>query len=212
MVEQSIGLHCHDIAIMRAECDQNARDIGGGRGFAVGQGVADQDGVIGMASGTANGLAQMLGIGFAHGQAVSAEHGGEIGADAEAREQGFGQSGGLVGANAKWCAAGLEPLKLANNPVIKPGMGVDMRAIIGQKIGVIGRDIDLGIIGFGARKPQSQHGFTAFKRGFLVGNRIKLCAKSGGCETGIGGRDQITAGVGQSAVEIENYTAHDAPF
>ncbi len=91
---------------------------------------------------------------------------------------------------------------------VHDGMGVDVAPIGLKQHRVIAVDRRRVIGTAQLLHPQAEHRPPAAQRGACILGMDQHVALAHVTETGIGGGDQITRGIGQSAVEIENDCLH----
>lgn len=147
-------------------------------------------------------------VGLSDRQGIGPHQRGEQPAHAEQGHQVFGQGFRLVGADPDRDASGPQPLDRVERARIKPRMAVEPGCVMVEEKRKL----------FGHRRlfadlPQtfeskSQHRPPAKEGCGGIGLGVQRAALSQRLETGIGRVDQVAAGIGQGAVQIEDHRPH----
>lgn len=212
MIQQRLGVQIGHRPPRRTKGYQNARDADGGGGFAIGDGIADQDALAHIAAHPLDRGHIGRGIGFARRQCIRPDQRAEQIPHPKSRQQFLRQTLGLVRADAHTDTGGAQTVHRIHRAIIHAGVPVQIAGVMLQKDRMLTVNVTLGKLGQNPLKPKGQHRPPAAKRSRRIRHGVQRRTMPQGIETGIRRVDQIATGIGQRAIKVENHGAHVCPL
>ncbi len=212
MVQQPLRVQVGHRPPRRAECHQNTGDADGGGGFAVGDRIPDQDALAHIAAHPVDRGDIGRGIRLARRQCIRPDERAEQVPHPQARQQFLRQTLGFIRADAHADTRRAQTFDRRNRAVIHAGVPVQIARVIVQKDRMLTVNVAFGELGQDPFEPKGQHRPPPAKGGRRIRHGVQRRAMTQGHETGVRRVDQIAAGIGQRAIEVENHGAHICPL
>ena len=212
MIQQGLGVKIGHRPPRRAECHQNTGDADGGGGLTIRDRVPDQDALTHITAHPVDRGDIGRGVGLARRQCIRPDERTEQVPYPQTRQQILRQTLGLIRADADTDTGRAQTFDRRDRAVIHARMPVQIARVVLQKDRMLTVNVTLGELGQDPFEPKGQHRPPPAKRGCCIRHRVQRRAMPQGVKTGVRRVDQIAAGIGQSAIKVENHGAHICPL